>query len=465
MTLRSRLIITNVLVFAIVLIVFAVIVYERTRESEITKLDSHLEAVSVEFAAEFEDQWEDKEFPESSEIEAIVGRQWKDVQIQLCDTLGRLLFSRGELPPVSREWREKALLNQYSFQNISIENKWFRQLVRPVEEDERVGFVLALAIPATEVEERLADLTSVLLLSVVLALLISSLAVYYFTGRSFRPVNRMVDAAEKISASTLDQRLDLPPVQDEVHRLAVALNAMMDRIEDAFKSQRQFVADASHELRTPLTVICSELEFLKRRLNNQESSESIESSLKEVDRMTRLVQQLLLLARIDARKLTMDYHPVRLDELIADCVQLEKAIAVHKKVRISVHISDVVETTADREHLQRALINILDNAIKFSPEGGEVTIKLHRDSDVASMTISDEGPGIRDSESEEVFKRFYRSPRSRNKYEGSGLGLSIARDLIEAHGGTVHIEQSDSDGTTVRMTIPVRQSGGAPDMS
>jgi len=465
MTLRSRLIVTNVLVFTIVLVVLAMLVYERTRESEITKLDSQLEAVSVEFAAEFEDQWEDKEFPESSEIEAIVGRQWKDVQVQLCDTLGRLLFSRGELPPIAEEWRENALSNQYSFQDIRIDNKWFRQLVRPVEEDERVGFVLAVAMPATDVEERLADLTSVLLLSVVLALLISSLSVYYFTGRSFRPVSRMVDAAEKISASTLDQRLDLPSVQDEVHRLAVALNAMMDRIEDAFKSQRQFVADASHELRTPLTVICSELEFLKRRLSDKESSESIESSLKEVDRMTRLVQQLLLLARIDARKLIMDYQPVRLDELIADCVQLEKAIAANKKVGISVQISDVVETNADHEHLQRALINILDNAIKFSPEGGEVAIRLQRDEDVASMTIRDQGPGIRSSESEEVFKRFYRSPQSRHEYEGSGLGLSIARNLIEAHGGTVYIAQSGSSGTTVRMTIPIRQSSGAPDGS
>ena len=179
----------------------------------------------------------------------------------------------------------------------------------------------------------------------------------------------------------------------------------------------------------------------------------------------RSVQQLLLLARIDARKLTMDYHPVRLDELIADCVQLEKAIAANKNVGISVQISDVVETNADREHLQRALINVLDNAVKFSPEGGEVAIRLQRDSDVASMTISDQGPGIKNSESEEVFKRFYRSPQSRREYEGSGLGLSIARDLIEAHGGSVYIFQSDSSGTTVKIAIPIRQSSNATDIS
>jgi heavy metal sensor kinase len=458
MTLRSRLIITNEIVFAVILIILAVIVYEKTRESEIAKLDSRLESFSVEFATEFEDQWEDKEFPESSEIETIADRGWKDIRIELYDTFDRMLYRRGDLPPISKEWREQALSNRVAFQNISIDGNWFRQLIRPVEADEQIGFVLAVAVPATEVEERLADLTGVLLITVVSALLLSALAVYFFTGRSFQPVNKMIDAAEKISASTLDQRVELPPVHDEVHRLAVALNAMMQRIEDAFKSQRQFVADASHELRTPLTVIYSELEFLKRRIRDQESSESLEASLKEVDRLSRLVQQLLLLARIDSRRLTLDRQVVRLDELLADCVQLQQKNATKKNVKISLHIDDVTEIEGDPELLRRAFINIIDNAVKYSPEGAEIKIDLGRDLDTAVIAVSDRGPGIKNSEIEAVFKRFYRSPHSRHEYDGSGLGLAIVRELVEAHGGTVRIANPHTGGATVEIRFPTRLS-------
>jgi len=459
MTLRSRLIITNLFVFAIILIILAVIVYERTRESEIAKLDSRLESFSVEFATEFEDQWEDKEFPESSEIETIAIREWKQIRIELFDSLGHMLYRRGELPPIQDEQHQLILSNHTIFNNIDIKGEWFRLMIRPIEDEEQVGFILAVAVPATDVKERLTDLTGILFISVISALLISTLAVFFFTGRSFRPLDKMVDAAEKISAATLDHRIDLPPVQDEVHRLAVALNAMMRRIEDAFKSQRQFVADASHELRTPLTVIYSELEFLKNRIGDQESSESIDLSIREVDRLTRLVQQLLLLARIDSRRLTMNYQDVRLDELLADSVQLQQRYAVKKNVHISLNIDDAAEVKGDPEHLSRVFMNILDNAVKYSKEGGEVTADLKHDDTTAIITIGDQGPGIQSSETEAVFERFYRSPGNRHEYDGSGLGLAIARELVEAHGGSVRIVDPDATGTTIEITLPIGKPG------
>ncbi len=455
MTLRSRLIVTNVVVFAVILVILAVIVYERTRESEIVKLDSRLESYAAEFATEFEEQWENKEFPESSELEAIVNREYKNIRIQLYDSLDHSLFHRGDMPQIPVQLRKKVFANAVIHQNINIGDEWFRQLIRPVESDERIGFVLAVAAPADEVEERLSELTGLLLISVLSALLISAMAVYYFTGRSFRPVDKMVNAAEKISASTLDHRIDLPPVHDEVHRLAMALNAMMQRIEDAFKSQRQFVAEASHELRTPLTVIYSELEFLKRRIQDQESTDSIDASLKEVDRLTHLVQQLLLLARIDARRLTLDRQAVRLDEILVDSVQLQQKNAAKKNVHISLKIGDPIEIGGDPEHLKRAFINVIDNAVKYSPEASEVIINLTKEPGSAIITITDFGPGIKDSEIEAVFKRFYRSPHSRRDYDGSGLGLAITRELVEAHDGTVYIAKSDDRGTTVEIKLPI----------
>ncbi len=294
MTIRAKLIITNIVVFGIILFVVAVVVYNSTRESEIAKVDSRLETFAANFITEFEDQWENNEFPESNEIEALAAPPLSDIRVQLLDKSGKVVYRRGELPPLEKDMLSQALEDASSRQNIKINSESFRRLVRPVESDDRIGFILVLATSNEEVDERLANLIIVLSLTLSGALLISAIAVYLITGRAFRPITSMVEAAEQISAQTLHQRLKVPARRDEVSRLTDALNQMIERIEDAFKSQRQFVSDASHELRTPLTVVYSELEFLKRQIKEDRLSKSVDTSLHEIDRLAALVQQLHL---------------------------------------------------------------------------------------------------------------------------------------------------------------------------
>ncbi len=458
MTIRSKLIITNIVVFGLILAAVAVAVYVQTRESEIAKLDSNISSFAASFTTEFDDQWEDGEFPESSEIEALPDSLLPGIRVELLDSTGRSIFRRGEVPPVLKGLIRQTLSDKTTFRDIEIHDEWFRQCLWPIEVDEHTAFALVLVAPAENIEDRLGALMAILIVSFIAALLISVLAVYFVTGRAFQPVTNMVYAAERISGSTLERRLEVPLADNEVHRLARALNSMMQRIEDAFKSQRQFVADASHELRTPLTVVYGELEYLKRQTENPNMNKNLDAALLEIDRLSHLVDQLLLLARIDARKLPIERKPVRLDELLAESVRVQQANASKRNVRILLHIDEILEIPGDAVHLKRVFINIIDNAVKYSPGGGEIDINLKRKDIFAIVSISDRGPGIDESETGKVFSRFYRSPRARQMGEGSGLGLAIARELVEAHGGKIELEAPESGGTGVRIRLPLENS-------
>ena len=456
MTIRLKIILTNIVVFGIILIAVAAVIYERTREAETARIDSRLDAYAVGFITEFEDEWENGEFPDSNEIYSPDNGREENIRVQLIDASGKTLFSRGEMPPLIDTLLRQALDGRSVRQSINIHGHGFRRFVRPVGIDDRTGFVLVLATSTHEMSERLESLTVILIVTLSAALLLAALAVFYITGRAFRPIDRMVRTAEEISASTLHQRLDVSRSHDEVQRLAVALNDMMQRIEDAFNSQRQFVADASHELRTPLTVVYSELEFLRRKIQSQEVDQSVDTALHEINRLAQLVQQLLLLARIDARKLSIEHKPVRLDELLADSVRYQQAGGGSRGVQLLLQIDDVIETTGDPEYLKRAFINVIDNAVKYSPDSGEVAVVLSREGNSAIVTVTDHGPGIEPTEAEMVFKRFYRSPRARHQQDGSGLGLAITRELIEAHGGHIQLDANPSGGTVATIKLPVQ---------
>ncbi len=456
MTIRAKLIITDVIVFGVILIAVAVAVYNRTREAEIARMDSRLDTYAAGFITEFEDQWENNEFPDVAEIEALTVPPLPGIRVLLTDRTGRAVYRRGDLPHPPDNLIRQSLSGAILRRSLSLDHEPYRESIHPVESDDSIRFVLALAAPTEDIENRLDALTVLLIVTLSFALALSALAILFFTGRAFRPITRMVEAAEQISAATLDHRIAVPAARDEVSRLAEALNAMMTRIEDAFRSQRRFVADASHELRTPLTVIYGELEYLRRQLDDGRSDQSITTVLHEIDRLAHLVDQLLVLARFDASKSVTDSVPVRLDEVLAEVVQLLQQAAAVKNLDVHVQIDDVIEIAGSPDHLKRAVLNVLDNAIKYSPEHGEVSVALQRDNDEAVIAIRDNGPGIDPGEVKQVFQRFFRSPRVRQTNEGSGLGLAITRELIEAHGGTVRIAAPDSAGTTVEIRLPLR---------
>jgi len=271
-------------------------------------------------------------------------------------------------------------------------------------------------------------------------------------------MSKMVETAKQISARNLDERLVLPRTRDEVRLLGEALNDMVVRIDEAFKSQRQFVAEASHEMRTPLTIIYSELEYARRYIKGPEAAQSIDVSLSEIDRLARMADRLLLLAKLDASQLVLHMQSIRLDELLVESIQLVSVLASKKDIDIVLHIEKAVELQADKERLKAVLLNLLDNAIKYSPPNSKVSVSLSagsRTPGVVRIVIKDSGPGISQAELPHIFKRFYRVSSARaESTTRSGLGLAIAKHLVELHGGSISVISKMGEGTSFIVDLP-----------
>jgi signal transduction histidine kinase len=265
----------------------------------------------------------------------------------------------------------------------------------------------------------------------------------------------MVETAHSITAARLDSRVAVPRAKDEIRVLAETLNEMMERIDAAFRTQRQFVADASHEIRTPLTIIRSELEFAQRNPGKLESEESIRIALGELDRLARLADGLLMLARLDAPGFSLTTRLIRLDELLIECVRHMNEPAAKRSVTLDIRVDEVVELQADRDWLKSVVLNLLDNAIHYSPEGGTILISLTVPSKGSvSIAVEDSGPGIAPNDLPHIFKRFYRADTERSREGGSGIGLAIADEVVRLHSGEITVESTPGKGARFVVRLP-----------
>lgn len=287
-------------------------------------------------------------------------------------------------------------------------------------------------------------------------LLIGLAGSYVLTARMVRPITTMTEAAEKISASNLSHRIDTADLDSELAHLADILNAMFARLEGAFTQQARFTADASHELRTPLSVIHSQAELaLARERPAEEYREALETCLRASKRMKGVVEGLLLLARADARKLTLKPQRVDLTELVMETMELLRPLAEPNDVVLKVAMNQV-DIRGDADQLARVLTNLITNAIQYNRRGGSVKVTLVRRNNEALLTVADTGCGIPLEDQPHIFERFFRVDKSRSRQiGGSGLGLAICRSLIEAHGGTLGFTSIPDQGTTFTITLPL----------
>jgi signal transduction histidine kinase len=309
----------------------------------------------------------------------------------------------------------------------------------------------------TEVEANLHYLRLLFMIIIPLALLITAVAASLITRLAFRPMSGMVETARQISASNLHTRLVLPDAHDEVRALGDALNKMIERIDSAFKSQKQFIADASHEIRTPLSVISTELEFAERKVIDPTIQESIQASLAEIDRLARMAEGMLLLARLDFSQDVLRMKPTRLDELLVECVQLMRALAAKNHIEINLSVEEAVEMTADTEKLKSAILNLLDNSIKYSKPNSSVDARLKLNHSLPKrvlVILEDRGSGIAASDIPKIFKRFYRGENARAEISGSGLGLAIAEKIIALHGGSISVQSEEGNGSVFTIELP-----------
>jgi heavy metal sensor kinase len=279
---------------------------------------------------------------------------------------------------------------------------------------------------------------------------------YVLACRALAPVDRMAADADQITANRLDRRLDIPNPNDELGRLGATLNGMIGRLERSFEEIRRFTADAAHELRTPLTVMRNVAEVALRSPRPPEQyCRVLGDMLEEVERLTRLAEQLLFLCREDAGLVPLSATMMRLDDLLREAVEHMGVVAEAKGLTLECPHLAVCPLRGDADRLRRLLFNLLDNAIKFTPPGGMVTVTLERSDSEARVIVEDAGVGIPPEHLPHVFERFYRVDPARNgEVEGTGLGLAIARSVAEAHGGSIEMESTVGVGTRAILTLP-----------
>jgi len=463
-SIKVKIVTAYTVVFGALLVGFALLVYETAYDNEVAKLDARLESHAVKISAALDEDRHKMSSLGRSFLDSVQTGGLPAVKVRLLTIDRKVMFADpGFVLDVDMKWNQGAL-SKLQKSTVKIARKKHRIMQWPVENDNGIKYLIQIAVPLHDIEDNLDPLRILFLIFIPVGLILSGGAAYLISVLAFRPMVKMVMTAETISATTLDARLGLPKVKDEVHVLGRALNEMIDRIDGVIKSQRQFVADASHELRTPLTILKSELEFAHRMVRKSTLKEALGTSLSELDHLSSMVTDLLTLARLDAAQMKCEMSTLRLDEMIVECVQAVRGIAKKKKIKLKVFIEEAIELKGDQKKLMSVLLNLLDNAIKYSPKNREVSVTLalgKADPRKALIVLVDKGPGIPLAEQPRVFTRFYRGSKSRSETDGSGLGLAIAQRFVELHGGRITLESEEGQGCSFTVELPL-SSGRDP---
>ncbi len=344
-----------------------------------------------------------------------------------------------------------------SYFNSHVDNSPVRQVqVSLLSRDGLTRGYLLVAVPVKSAIIVLRDLQEIFFISFPLIILTLFVLTRLIAGRSIRPIEKVIATAEKMSQTNLDQRIPLPYHHDELYRLSATMNALLDRIQDAFQREKHFTADASHELKTPIAVVKGTLEVLVRRPRDRDHYESkIQFCLKELSRMAHMIDQLLMLARYESSKIKPHIQTVALPQHIDDLVERMLPSALAKGISIAAHHTENARIAADPGMLDMMFENILSNAIKYSPSGSSIAIVAECTATAVVCSISDQGIGIPEEKRSAVFERFYRVDESRNSNTGGlGLGLSIVKKLADLQQIKVSVTSATNSGTTFTLTCP-----------
>ena len=342
------------------------------------------------------------------------------------------------------------------FNSSQIGDIHLRVLSVPLETARGPAGVLQVAMNLSILDAAQQIMATVLVTIAFTSMLLVSLIVWLVNGRALARLATVTQTATNIThADDLSRRIPLNhPKEDEVGKLIQAFNQTLERMEKLFLSQRRFLTDVSHELRTPLTVIKGNVGLMQRI--GETDSESLESIDAEVDRLTRLVNDLLLLAQAESGRLPMDIIPLELDTILLEVFQQMHLLA-GDKLKLQLVEIDQVHVNGDHDRIKQVLLNLIGNAIRYTPAGGQVQLALRKSNDKAQFVISDTGPGIPADDIDHIFERFYRAEKSRkrDKNSGFGLGLSIAYWIIHNHGGSIDVASEDGKGTKFTVWLPL----------
>lgn len=318
-------------------------------------------------------------------------------------------------------------------------------------------YTIQVAAPTHELVEGLTGFKWALILLVPVVLLAATAGGWWMSRRALQPVDQVTATARSIGEQNLGKRLPVPNTEDELQRLSETLNQMLDRIEGAFHRVTQFTADASHELRTPIALIRTTSEIaLRKHRSDAEYRGALDEVHAESVRTTGLIENLLTLARADAGKETLDRAPVDLASLVLEVSGQAEKLAQQKGITLACQAPEAIAPiSGDRGTLRRLFFILLDNAVKYTPPGGQIQVGINQHPERVTVEVRDSGGGISQQDLPHIFERFYRSDKSRNRDSGgAGLGLSLAKWIVDAHGGFMEVESAVDNGSTFRVSLP-----------
>jgi len=453
-SIRVRLTLWYVALLAIILLAFSGLLYLTLSRALREELDVTLatEAARLISSMDFENNAPQLgEAPDNLRIGTVAA---------LYDSTGRHVLAydpRQPLPPLPDALRQAAQGQQTFATAPHSDGTQWRVLTAPVDENGIQVGILQVGRPVAEVDATMRQLSLLLVLAVPLTLLVASAGGLFLAGRALNPIDRITRAAAAIGADDLSQRLNFRGNHDEVGRLAATFDRMLDRLDRAFRRQRQFTADASHELRTPLTMLASEIDVALERKRTPAEYEQLLRSLREDSaRMTQLVSELLTLARADAGQQLLTREELDLGELVSSVVQAMQPLALQRGVQLAEHTQPRVTISGDQTRLSQLLINLVDNAVRYTSSGGNVNLAVREQAGWAELRVEDTGIGIAAEHLPHLFERFYRADPARARADGgSGLGLAIAQWITQAHGGQITVESELGRGSVFIVRIPV----------
>jgi two-component system, OmpR family, sensor kinase len=381
-----------------------------------------------------------------------------DVYIQIWGLGGDLQYPYRLLNNFATAPFDSSGMHQDSpeYRDIAGPNYHIRVLSIPLEQEGKRLATLQIASKLDVVDAARSDLTEILSIIWIVAVLFSGIAVWVTMGQTLKPLAAITDTVEQINrADDLSRRIPYSgPVDDEIGSLVGSFNQTLERLEALFTSQQRLLADVSHELRTPLTVIKGNVDLIRRMKSLD--AESLDSIDQEAGRLTRLVGGLLLLAQAESGKLALAMSKLELDLLVTEVFQ-EMSILAANKVHLHLNEIDQVYVNGDRDRLKQVFINLVANAIQYTPPGGDVYVSLEHIKGQARVIVRDTGPGIPAEDLPHIFERFYRAEKSRTrgKSTGFGLGLSIVNWIVEKHGGRIEVASQEGKGTTFAVWLPL----------
>jgi two-component system, OmpR family, sensor kinase len=459
---RLRLTCWYTAVLACVLTILALTTYFVLRENFTRRTDTSAAEIADSFfatvTAEIKEESGPRSLPRALAI-AIDEHQVPEVIFVALAPSGEILATSEQEKPLEEQLKQQ-LSGLQSFRNIRLNRHRYRSYIRPFASG-NTQLTLVLLQSLHKQNEFLENLAGTFFIVIPLTLALASLGGYFLARRSLSPVVAMSKQAEQISTANLRQRLWIKNKNDELGQLAASFNQLLERVDLSFEQQQRFMADASHELRTPVAILFGEADVaLSQEMRSEEEyRETLNILRTEAGRLKDIVDGLFTLTRADAGQYPLMLTDFYLDELVNECARNLRTVAAAKGIALNCNADNELPIRADEGLLRRMIMNVLDNAIKYTPPKGEVLISCWNSNSDYCITVRDTGCGIPQELHARIFERFFRVDKARSHEEGSGagLGLSISAWIAEAHSGKIELSHSGEDGSLFSISLPQSQ--------